>query len=329
MRSQPATTLRRRQSRVVGLLVVCGLTTVLSGGVYAYEHTRRFFTVALPAVGAVDVWHVLAYTPPMEVTVGGHGIAAPWSTTAEEVRSSPALWRRMHIADWTGVPATLRQPALNAMLSHYRNVLMQPATWDRMTAADWDEIPQPIRTVAYRQMAAYWAGFYDVGAVYGLDPGLIANTLAAIIMSESWFDHRAGCVYEDGSRDVGLGQASDFARERLRQLHQRGLVDVTLADEDYVNPWRASRFVALWMGLMLDEADGDLDLAIRAYNRGISQARDSLGTAYLQMVQQRLSRYIRNSEAPEAWDYVWRRAKQLEQHEWPWMSVRRSLSQPR
>lgn len=31
-----------------------------------------------------------------------------------------------------------------------------------MKAADWDRVPQPIRTVAYRQMAAYWAGFYQL-----------------------------------------------------------------------------------------------------------------------------------------------------------------------
>jgi hypothetical protein len=230
----------------------------------------------------------------------------------------------MHIADWSNVPLAVRQPALEAMLRQYRDVMMRPAIWDQMTVSEWDDIPQPIRTVAYRQMAAYWAGFYHVGAVYGLDPALVANTLAAIIMSESWFDHRAGCVYANGSRDIGLGQASDFARDRLRQLHDQGIVDVTLSDEDYVNPWRASRFVALWMALMLQEAKGDLDLAVRAYNRGIANARDRRGTAYLEMVQQRLTRYIRNIGAPVAWDYVWRQAKQLEQHEWPWMSARSS-----
>ena len=46
-----------------------------------------------------------------------------------------------------------------------------------------------------------------------------------------------------------------------------------------------------------------------------------MGSVYLQTVKSRLTRFIRNRDTPPAWDYVWRRAREIEREDWPWMRV--------
>ena len=244
--------------RIIGAMVLLAGALARAGTWPAAREYQRFLLdvrASVPALPATPAWsRPFAEVPPVTVSIDAGGWRLPWVTTPDAVRRSDLLWQRMHLADWNRVPEPLRYEGLEAMLVRYQHVLLNPSQWDRMTTEDWDGVPQPIRTLAYREMVAYWSGYYDVGAAYGLAPRLVSDTLAAIVMSESWFEHRAEFVNGDGSRDIGLAQASDFARRRLPQLHARGVVDVSMTDEDYLDPWKATRFAAIWLSLLLDEA---------------------------------------------------------------------------
>lgn len=224
--------------------------------------------------------------------------------TPEEVRSDAFLWSRMFFRDWDRLPEPLRGEGLTAMVGRFGRLTEAPSRWERMSARDWDRVPQPIRAMAFMNMVRRWACHYHLGERQGVDAEEAAARAKAILMAESWFEHRAASVNADGTRDVGLSQLNDYARRVIRLHGLHGWADFTLEDEDCFDPLCATRALTYWFGLMLSEASGDLDLATRAYNVGIAAARRGGGEEYLQNVRRVMERYVLNRGPGPSWRFV-------------------------
>jgi hypothetical protein len=233
----------------------------------------------------------------------------PLVVDAEDLFRDPTLWNRMNFDDWDRVPEPLRRKGLDRMVARYRRVTSGPRAWVAMQPRDWDTVPQPVRAMAFVRIAEHRADHYGVGAAWGVPAREAADTLAALIMVESWFEHRAVNVDVAGNRDLGLPQASDYFRDRLEALYRQGRLDFHLDERDYFNPWLAILAGAAWLDIMITEAGGDLDVAIRAYRKGIDAARRGEAADYAQSVLRKRSRYIRNSGAPPTWSDLFRRLR--------------------
>jgi hypothetical protein len=309
--------------------VACLAACVIAGALWVEQELEARTRTVAPAVAPIHVYALFVDDRPVPLTVTAAWTRVPHVATVDAVMGDATLWRRMHVADWDMVPSPLRERALDAMLARYRPLLTMPARWDDMTAHEWDAVPQPIRAFAFRHMVQFWIGYYHVGRAHGLAPRRVSETAAAIVMTESWFEHRAKHVNPWGNRDLGLAQASDQARRHMIALHERGTVDVLLTDDDYYDPWKATRFVAIWLSLLLDELGGDLDAAIRAYHRGVRNALRGEGHDYLALVERRRHQYIRNEGGSPSWRHLWERDREITRAAWPWLHSRRVLQESR
>lgn len=294
--------LRRSRGRLRGLLVwaaIAALMTVAAG--LASVEWEMWRGIEPPPVAPVDVLARLFDLRSTEVvtTVGWTKVALV--VPRHRFLTDHTIWRRMHFEDWDRLPSDLRAEGLRKLLERYGHLVHAPAEWPSMTAGEWDLVPQPIRAMAFVGMIDHWIDVYAVGLDSGLPRRDVRQTVKAIAMTESWFDHRAQRVNRNGSSDLGLGGASGFARRTVRRLHEDGRCDFSFADEEYYDPWRATRFLAFWFNLTLQEAGGDLDLAIRAYNRGIGSAVAGAGQSYRRMVGQRRQRYLEGPSGSPTW----------------------------
>jgi hypothetical protein len=293
----------RAPGRLISSLIVSAavLLAIVAAGVRHQVDARYRDAGTLPVVLERPVFAVFYDSTPTQVTVTRNWLKFTLTLPRYQFVADPTIWRQMHFEDWDRVDAEARRDGLTGLLALHGHLLGNPPRWASMTAADWDEVPQPLRAMAIVGMIEHWVDHDAPGAAYGLDEGVVVRTSKAIAMSESWFDHRAVHTNRDGSQDFGVGGASEFARDTLRRWHARGLVDFTLRDDDYFNPWLATRWLVFWVGLSIDEARGDLDLATRAYNVGIARAIAGDGQAYLEGVQRRRHRYFEGPSQSPTW----------------------------
>ena len=242
---------------------------------------------------------------PVEITI----TTPEWTkvrevVTVDRLRTDHTLWRQMHFGDWDGVPRAMREPALLAMTRAYAGALEGPRTWRRMSAAEWDVVPQPIRAIAYLRMIWFWAATEELGAEFGLAPEALAQTVGAIVMAESWFEHRALNENAWGNRDLGLAQCSDHCRAVLAEMALSGDIAFAPTERDYFNPWASTRIATVWFERELLRAQGDVDLATRAYHRGLDAAMDERGDAYVARVHRLRDRYIRTQGPSPSWRFL-------------------------
>lgn len=291
---------RRIVGVTLGVLVV--LLAVAATAVYLFMADRA---TPRPAHPPPDVLHALRDIRTVPVTT----TTPEWTkvkevVTLDRLRTDRTLWRRMHLGDWDAVPVEFREIGLQAMVRAYGWLFDGSAVWQRMAPRQWDDVPQPVRALAFLRMIWHWARVEHLGDEFGLQAERLAQTVAAIVMAESWFEHRAINQNEWGNRDLGLAQCSDYCREELVVMAQEGVIAFLPAPWDYFDPWVATRIGTVWFERELLHAWGDVHLAIRAYHRGPGNAMDERGDAYLARVLRVRERYIRTQRASPSWKFL-------------------------
>ena len=287
-------------------LAAVALTAIAAVAITLAVRVHTFVTapVPLPAIRPLNVIDILTDTTPVRITTTVAWTKIPRVVTVHRLLTDRTLWGRMHFDDWDRIPAGVRERGLAAMISAYADVFEGPEVWRTMTVFDWDRIPQPIRAMAYLRMIWYWARTEQVGAGFGMRPEILAQTIAGIVMAESWFEHRAINENEFGNRDLGLAQCSDHCREVMAEMAAAGEISFAPGDSDYFDPWIATHVATVWFQRELGRADGDVEWAIRAYHRGIDNAYDEKGDAYLRAVRRRRDRYVLNQSASASWQFL-------------------------
>lgn len=300
--AEPAPRWWRWLRRALLLLLLLAVAAAAVAAVRVYRFVND--PVPVPRVEPRDPLASLFDTTPVPITLTAAWQKARRTVPAYQLLRDHTIWQGMHFGDWDGVPPPIRERALTAMIERYERVFTGPRVWRRMSIHEWDAVPQAIRTMAYLRMVWYWADYEQVGVEFGLEPSRVAQTIGAIVMSESWFEHRAINENQWGNRDLGLAQCSDHCRRVLGEMAEAGEIGFVLSEEDYFDPWVGTRVATVWFKRELGRADGNIDLAIRAYHRGMDAASEGEGQEYAEGVRRRRAKYILRQGAPESWQFL-------------------------
>jgi hypothetical protein len=298
-----------------GVLFVFALVATVGAARESVPALERHWDESqLPATSYRSPYRSLVDLRPVSLTLTVHWQKVPVTTTMERLLRDPFLWRNMNFDDWDRVPSALRAAALERMVERYEPVLTEPNAWATTDTDLWDYVPQPIRAAVFQRMVSHWEAYYGLAERYALNPSDVRDTLNAVMMAESWFEHRAINVNAWGNRDLGLGGCSDRCRRVLTELSVGCEIDFVLAEQDYFNPWHASRALVTWFGLELVNAGGDLDLAVAAYHRGFHQATDERGEQYMKNVRRLRDKFFSGQSPSPTWDALqgWSRVTHLD-----------------
>lgn len=291
--------MRRRGIWIASVIVILGFER-LAG--FAAPALRHYWVVPLPHLpSAPSAYQTLADLRPVTFTMTVNWSKIRVTSTAEQLTSNPMFWRNMHFDDWDRLPFEIRALALGRMMERHRRAAAGPSEWSELDAADWDMVPQPLRAVLFPEMIEHWADTYGLTRIYYLDPDRVLATLNAVMMAESWFEHRGINVNKWGNRDLGLGGCSDRCRRILGEMAAAGDLDFALTDDDFFNPWHATRALVVWFGLELIRAEGEIALAVRAYHRGFDAASSGEGVEYLANVERLRLRYFDAQNQSQTW----------------------------
>lgn len=297
-----------RPHRLFGRVAALIVATAVVAGAAAHATLALTEAIAEPPVPVLCLIEHFIDQSPVSIAIGAGWERIRLQVPAWRVRGDRTLWLQMRLEHWNNLPRPLRESGLLEMFRSYPQALAGPDAWISMGPLDWDEIPQPVRAMAVLRMVDERVAQAAPTGAHGLAVSIIAETVGAIIMVESWFEHRAVNVNSDGKRDLGLAQASAYCRRRLVAVGLAGSRPAnTLTDDEYFDPWKAAGVATWWFLMMLNEADGDRELAVRAYHRGIGAARTGVGQDYLEQVEAKRLRFIRNSGAPAGWRFAFER----------------------